>query len=521
MSGFSTEAPRNLALLFDEAFGRAEDRPVFRHQSGKVLLTYAGLRAGVARFANALGALGIEPGDRVTVQLEKSIASVMLYLAVLRAGAIYQPLNPAYTAAEVRYFIADAEPALVVCDPSRHSEFRALADGQGVHAIATLDGAGEGSLAALALRMDTYHPAVERNGDDLAALIYTSGTTGRSKGAMLSHDNLSSNALTLAHLWRLERSDVLVHALPIFHVHGLFVALGTAFLAGAEMIWLDRFDAETVIDAFSRATVFMGVPTFYTRLLSSPQLTRAACGGMRLFISGSAPLLAETHHAFAERTGHRILERYGMTEAGMIASNPYEGARVAGTVGFALPNVDIRVADANGHEVPRGEIGIIEINGPNVFQGYWRMPEKTRDEFRSDGYFITGDVGTMDGEGRLTIIGRAKDVIITGGLNVYPKEVEHVLDRMEMVVESAVFGVAHPDFGEAVVAAVVAKHPRPSEKLIIETASRELARFKLPKSVFFVNDLPRNAMGKVAKAELRARFADAFSRAATPPRREG
>jgi malonyl-CoA/methylmalonyl-CoA synthetase len=285
------------------------------------------------------------------------------------------------------------------------------------------------------------------------------------------------------------------------------------------MIWLDRFDTEAVLAALGRATVLMGVPTFYTRLLSSPRLTPEACSGMRLFISGSAPLLAETHHAFTERTGHPILERYGMTEAGMIASNPYDGERVAGTVGFPLPDVSIRVADANGREVPRGEIGVVEIKGPNVFKGYWRMPEKTRDEFRSDGYFITGDVGTMDAEGRLTIVGRAKDVIITGGLNVYPKEVEQVLDRIQGVVESAVIGVPQPDFGEAVVAAVVAEDPPPSEKLIIEMLASELARFKLPKRVFFVNGLPRNAMGKVAKAELRTRFADAFSRAATPPRR--
>jgi malonyl-CoA/methylmalonyl-CoA synthetase len=516
----STGSTRNLSALFDEAFEEAGDRLAFRSPQGDVLLTYAALRDGVARYANALMALGIEPGDRVTVQVEKSLPGVMLYLATMRSGAVYQPLNPAYTLAEVDYFAADAEPKIIVCDPGRQAEMRAIADRRGVHAVVNLDRHGQGSLAALAARMKTYHVAAERGADDLAGLIYTSGTTGRSKGAMLTHGNLASNALTLHRVWHFEPGDVLIHALPIFHVHGLYVALGTAFLNRSEIVWFDRFDADAVIGALPRATVLMGVPTFYTRLLASPRLTANACRGMRLFVSGSAPLLAETHKEFAERARHLILERYGMTETGMITSNPYDGERTAGTVGFALPEVGVRIADSEGRELRRGEIGTIEVRGPNVFKGYWRMPDKTARDFRADGYFITGDVGTMDEAGRVSILGRAKDVIISGGFNIYPKEIEDELDEIEGVVESAVIGVPHPDWGESVVAVVIGKGALPAEAEIIARLAGRLAKFKLPKRIVLAGELPRNAMGKVQKSELRKAYADTFTQftqAAAPP----
>ncbi|HKQ95560.1 MAG TPA: AMP-binding protein, partial [Aestuariivirgaceae bacterium] len=351
---------------------------------------------------------------------------------------------------------------------------------------------------------------VDRGRDDLAGLLYTSGTTGPAKGAMITHGNLSSNARALLGAWAFEPGDVLIHGLPLFHVHGLYVALNTAFLNGSPLIWLPRFDAPALVGLLAQATLFMGVPTHYTRLLAEPGLDSRACRAMRLFVSGSAPLLPETHVAFRERTGHAILERYGMTETGMIASNPYRGDRRPGTVGFALPGIAVRIADADGREPPRGEPGVIEVKGPNVCRGYWRKPERTAEDFRGDGYFITGDVGVMDGEGRVAILGRTRDLIITGGLNVYPREVEAALDALPGVVESAVVGVPHPDFGEGVVAAVVAGEGPVDEAAIIAALAESLAGFKLPKRVFRVADLPRNAMGKVEKAKLRERFADTF-----------
>jgi malonyl-CoA/methylmalonyl-CoA synthetase len=388
---------RNLYSAFDRVFEGAGGKTAFVAAGGATLLTYADLRKAASRYANALIALGIEPGDRVAVQVEKSLANVLLYLAVMKVGAVYQPLNPAYTESEVEYFVGDAGPEIVVCDPSRQKSMRQLADRHRVAAVVNLDAKGEGSLADLAARMDDRHETVARQADDLAGLLYTSGTTGRSKGAMITHGNLASNAETLVKLWGFRSGDVLLHALPIFHVHGLYVALNTSFLNGSEIIWFDRFDAGATIAALPQATLMMGVPTFYTRLLAAPGLTREACRNMRLFISGSAPLLAETHREFSARTGHAILERYGMTETGMIASNPYDGERIAGSVGFALPGVDVRIAG-----------DVIEVKGPNVFKGYWRMPEKTAEDFTADGYFITGDVGTMDAHGRLTISGRAR-----------------------------------------------------------------------------------------------------------------
>lgn len=493
----------NLYLAFERVFAASAGRTALRSADGATRLSFGDLAEGAARYANALATLGVEPGDRVTVQIEKSPASVLLYLAVLKQGAVYQPLNTAYTAAEVDYFVADAQPKLIVCDTARQGEMRALADRHKVFAVANLDSQGEGSLANLAASMDDRHETAARTADDLAGLLYTSGTTGRSKGAMISHDNLASNARALVDLWRITADDRLLHALPVFHVHGLYVALNTAFLAGSEIIWFPRFDAGAMIAAMPHATLMMGVPTFYTRLLGHPALTRETAAGMRLFISGSAPLLAETHEAFAARTGHAILERYGMTETGMITSNPYDGPRVPGSVGFALPGVAVRITGSRP--------GVIEVKGRNVFKGYWRMPEKTRQEFTGDGYFITGDVGSMDATGRVSIVGRAKDMIISGGFNVYPKEIEDVLDTFPGIGESAVIGVPHPDFGEGVVAVVTASGPLPSEPEIIAAASERLARFKVPKRIFELPELPRNAMGKVQKAELRKLYAACFS----------
>ena len=492
----------NLYARFETVFQANAARTAIRSADGRMSLSYGDLAAGVARYANALAVLGVEPGDRVTVQVEKSIPNVLLYLAVMKAGGVYQPLNTAYTETEVEYFVGDAEPKVIVCDPSRQTAMRTLGDRHKIFAVVNLDTSGNGSLATLAATMDSRHETVARKADDLAGLLYTSGTTGRSKGAMITHGNLASNAVTLVKLWHINAADVLLHALPIFHVHGLYVALNTAFLAGAEMVWFPKFDAKALIAAMPQATLMMGVPTFYTRLLGETGFTAETARSMRLFISGSAPLLAETHQSFSARTGHAILERYGMTETGMITSNPYEGSRVPGTVGFALPDVSVRISG--------GQPGVLEVKGPNVFSGYWRMPEKTKEEFTEDGWFITGDVATIDDEARVTIVGRAKDLIISGGFNVYPKEIEEVLDAMPGIGESAVVGVPHPDFGEGVVAVVTAKGPLPPEAEMIAMLAKSLAKFKVPKKIFTVEELPRNAMGKVQKAELRKRHAGLF-----------
>jgi malonyl-CoA/methylmalonyl-CoA synthetase len=492
----------NLYSRFEAAFLKNPGKVAIRDGLSGATLTFGDLMEGASRYANALSVVGVEAGDRVTVQVEKSVANVLLYLAVLKSGAVYQPLNSAYTETEVDYFVGDAEPKAIICDPSRQQAMRALADRRGVNAVMNLGRDGSGSLEALAAAMDTRHDTAGRAEDDLAGLLYTSGTTGRSKGAMVTHGNLASNAETLVKLWQFQPDDVLLHALPVFHVHGLYVALNTSFLNGSEILWFERYDAAAALAAFTKATVMMGVPTFYTRLLDQPGLTAEACAKVRLFISGSAPLLAETHRTFRERTGHAILERYGMTETGMITSNPYDGARVPGTVGMALPGVSVRIAG----EQP----GVIEVKGPNVFKGYWRMPEKTREDFTADGYFITGDIGVIDAEGRVTISGRAKDLIISGGFNVYPREVEDVIDDLPGVIESAVIGVPHPDFGEAVVAVIAAKQALPDEAAMIATIAKQLAKFKVPKRIFVVEDLPRNTMGKVQKAELRKLHAKVF-----------
>ena len=417
------------------------------------------------------------------VQAGKSVEIAFLYLACLRAGLVYVPLNTAYTPAELAYFIADAEPALIFAP-------------------------GHLDLAALKATPCAFE-TVARGPGDLAAILYTSGTTGRSKGAMLSHENLASNARVLKDYWHWQPGDVLIHALPIYHVHGLFVALHGALLNGSTMLWHEGFDAGAVLADMANATILMGVPTFYVRLLADPGLCRDAVSAMRLFVSGSAPLLEATFAAFEERTGHRILERYGMTEAGMICSNPYEGPRMPGTVGFALPGIDARVADDKGEELPRGAAGVLEIRGPNLFKGYWRNPEKTAEEMRADGYFITGDIATMAEDGRVALVGRAKDLIIAGGLNIYPKEIELLLDAVPGVAESAVIGVPHSDLGEAAVAVVVRSDPALDEAAILAAVS-DLARFKQPRRILFTDALPRNAMGKVRKAALRDAHRDLF-----------
>lgn len=501
-------ADANLYTLLEAAFVRAGDKSAFVQQSG-ARTSYRDLATEVARYAGALVAAGVKPGDRVMVQAEKSLPSVYLYLATLKVGAVYNPLNTAYTAAELEYFISDAEPQLFVAPAAVKERVLATAAGKAIPAVETLEANGTGSIADRAMSASPSKVTVPRDRSDLAALLYTSGTTGRSKGAMITHENLSSNALTLSEYWGFSSNDVLLHALPIFHVHGLFVALHTALLNGATMLWHAKFDLEAVLTDLPSASVMMGVPTFYTRLLGSPKFTRDSVRNMRLVISGSAPLLAETHVEFEERTGLQILERYGMTEAGMITSNPYrEGERLAGTVGYALPGIVVRVRSPEGEALPEGEPGVLEVKGPNIFSGYWRNPEKTREDFRADGYFITGDVATMGKDGRVTIVGRAKDLIISGGFNVYPKEIETEINLLPGVDESAVIGCPHPDFGEGVVAVVTGKDggPMPTEAGIIGALADRLAKFKLPKRVFVVGTLPRNAMGKVQKAELRKQY---------------
>ncbi|MFN4192237.1 MAG: AMP-binding protein [Tabrizicola sp.] len=462
--------------------------------------TYAGLLAETGRLANALLSLGLRRGDRLLLQVEKCEAVLSLYLACLRAGVVFLPVNPGYTVAETAHFLTDAEPALAVTDPGRVADLAGL----GARVMALPD------LLALAAGQAAGFDDPVHGPEDLAAILYTSGTTGRSKGVMLSRENLASNAEALVALWRFSERDVLLHALPVFHTHGLFVATNCVLYSGASMIFHRAFQPAAVLADLPRATVMMGVPTFYTRLLADPGLTREAAAHMRLFISGSAPLSPATHAEWQARTGHAILERYGMTETNMITSNPHDGPRRAGTVGMPLPGVEVRIAGPDGSIVPQGEAGAIEVRGPNVFKGYWRLPEKTAEEFR-DGWFVTGDMGAFDADGYLSILGRAKDLVITGGLNVYPAEVEAALDELPGVAASAVIGVPHPDFGEAVVACVVPAGGADLAEDRIRSALRDrLAAFKIPKRVLVLDELPRNAMGKVQKAALRQTHAGLF-----------
>jgi malonyl-CoA/methylmalonyl-CoA synthetase len=492
----------NLYDLFERHFPDAPEQTLLIVPGGSPV-SYGDLAAMSARMAHALVAAGCAPGDRVAVQADKHWHVLALYLACLRAGLVYLPLNTAYQKSELAYFFADAKPRVIVCNNDRLGVVAALgADAS----VLTIEEAVDRASAC-----EPRFTSVHRAPDDLATILYTSGTTGRSKGAMITHRNLASNAATLVDAWGFTKDDVLLHALPIYHVHGLFVATHCALLAGARMVWLAKFDAHEVVPLLPRATVMMGVPTFYTRLLAEPAFTREACASIRLFISGSAPLLAETFEAFRERTGQAILERYGMTEAGMITSNPLAGPRVGGTVGKPLHGIEVRVVDERGEAVGPGVIGAVQVRGPNIFAGYWQMPDKTREEFTGDGYFKTGDVGewVADGpaQGYLRLVGRAKDLIICGGLNVYPKEIEERIDQMEGVVESAVVAMPNPDFGEVVAAFVVRK---PGCTLtgadIIQRLKGEIAGFKVPKRVEFEDALPRNAMGKVQKAALREKL---------------
>jgi malonyl-CoA/methylmalonyl-CoA synthetase len=496
----------NLYSLFEERWSASWDTPALI-VPGAGAFSFREIDTLSARFAAILSRRGVAQGARVVTQVEKSVGAVALYLACLRLGAVFVPLNPAYTEKEVTYFLDDAEPAVFICQRAACFE-GGEADTPRIEVLGACPREG---LWAEALGMPPLEAVASCADEDLAAIVYTSGTTGRSKGAMLTHGNLASNALALHHLWGFAPGDTALHALPIYHVHGLFVALHTSFLNATPQIFLEKFDVDEVRRALPAASVLMGVPTFYSRLLDAG-IGSDECAHMRLFVSGSAPLPASVFAAWAQRTGHLILERYGMTETGMIASNPLEGARLGGTVGYPLPDVRVRIADEAGREVPRGEAGVIEVAGPNVFKGYWGMAEKTAEEFRADGFFITGDVGVMSADGRISIVGRAKDIIIAGGLNIYPKEVEDVLDAVPGVLESAVVGVPHQEMGEGAVAVLVPGKPGelvPDAALQAALDAR-LARFKHPRRFFWVGALPRNAMGKVQKAALRERFAGVY-----------
>ena len=509
----------NLYDILAARFPSDRAKPVMHLEDGSVL-SYGDLEAQAGRYARLLTDLDVKPGDRVAVQTDKSANAVFFYLGAVKMGAVYLPLNVGYTGAEIAYFLSDAKPALVVCRPESEAALREIAANSGVPHVHTMDAQGGGSLTDAAAGLEPLAESYPAAADALAAILYTSGTTGRSKGAMLTHGNLSSNALALREIWGFRPGDRLLHMLPIFHVHGLFVAINTTLANGSDMIFLPKFDAAQAVALLPRCSVMMGVPTFYVRLLAEAGFTKQVAAGMRLFVSGSAPLLEETFQAFERRTGQRILERYGMTECGMITSNPYAETpgrpRRAGTVGFALPEVTVRVADEDGRVLGREEIGVLEVKGPNVFKGYWQMPDKTAEEFRADGFFITGDMSKIDAEGYVHIVGRAKDLVISGGYNVYPKEIELVIDALPGVAESAVVGLPHPDFGEAVTAVVkrcTIHGGEIAEEAIIEACAKDLARFKVPKRVFFVEDLPRNTMGKVQKAELRKAYGETFGAA--------
>ncbi len=499
--------------LFDRFFGKhaGKDTP-FLHLPDGSILTHAAFLEMAARIAHVLTEGGLRPGDRLAAQVHKSPMALALYAACVQAGVVFLPLNTAYTVDELSYFIENSGAKTVVCDGVSEALLAPVAAQVGAR-LETLNADGSGSLSDRAKKMPSTYQTVDRAEDDLAAFLYTSGTTGRSKGAMLTQGNLMSNARTLAEHWRFTSSDVLLHALPIFHTHGLFVATNVTLEAGSSMIFLPKFDLETILACMPKSTTMMGVPTFYTRLLQDERFTRDLASHMRLFISGSAPLLADTHQEFEERTGHRILERYGMTETNMNTSNPYDGERRAGTVGFPLPGVELKITDPDtGETLPDGAVGQIEVRGPNVFKGYWQMPDKTAAELRADGFFITGDLGTIDEDGYVHIVGRNKDLIISGGYNIYPKEIELVLDAQPGVLESAVIGVPHADFGETVLGVLVPEQNQvPDLDAIQQAAGASLARFKHPRKLVIVDSLPRNTMGKVQKNILRDQYKDVFA----------
>jgi malonyl-CoA/methylmalonyl-CoA synthetase len=501
------ESNHNIYARIQQQVARYPDTILLVTETGNSY-SYADVDRISSQLAGLLSDRGLTVGDRVSVQVKKSPEALCLYLACLRGGFVFHPLNTGYQAAEMAYFLENADPKLVVCDNDKQTVLQPLVDRLGISTLLTLNADGSGTLLEQCRGRRADFAVVARAPNDLAALLYSSGTTGVPKGIMLSHHNLCSNAESLVQVWEFQPQDILLHALPIFHVHGLFVALHCVLFSGASMRWLAEFNVEQVIDALPQCTVFMGVPTYYTRLLASERFGAAVCRHMRVFISGSAPLLQETFHDFNQRTGHRILERYGMTETAMNTSNPLDGLRKPGTVGLPLPGVELRVCDQQQHALPQGAIGNLQVRGPNVFQGYWRLPEKTAEDFTADGFFNTGDKGMIDAEGYVVIVGRAKDMVISGGLNVYPKEIEQVIDALPGVVESAVIGVPHSDFGEAVVAVVVVNAAASlTEADIIESVKTLLANFKVPKRVVFVDALPRNSMGKVQKNELRGRYA--------------
>ena len=498
--------------LYDTLFGRhAGQQTPFLVLPDGTTITHDGFLATVSRYSHAITELGLKAGDRLAVQIEKSPEALAIYAACAQTGVVFLPLNTGYTANEVEYFIENSGARLLLCSEISLSELKLVTERHDALCL-TLNGDGSGSFPQRAKNQPDQFDTVTRDAEDLAAFLYTSGTTGRSKGAMLTQTNLLSNAETLVEHWKFTAEDTLLHALPIFHTHGLFVATNVTLIAGGSMIFLSKFNLDDVISQLSSATTMMGVPTFYTRLLGDPRFTKELAGHMRLFISGSAPLLAETHVQFEERTGHRILERYGMTETNMNTSNPYDGERRAGTVGFALPGVELKITNPEtGEQLPDGDIGQIEVRGPNVFKGYWKMPEKTREELRDDGFFLTGDLGQIDSDGYVQIVGRNKDLIISGGYNIYPKEVELVLDDQAGILESAVIGVPHPDFGESVVAVIVAKKGcTPDLDEIQANLGKSLAKFKQPKKMVFLPELPRNTMGKVQKNVLRDQFQKLF-----------
>ena len=498
--------------LYDGLFGvhAGKTTPFLRLVDGQII-THQDFLGTSAQIANVTAQIGLQPGDRVAVQVQKSPEALALYAACAQAGLVFLPLNTAYTVDELTYFIENSGAALIVCDAASEAKLTPVAAQLGAR-VETLNADGSGTLMDQAAAMPTGFATVDRDGDDLAAFLYTSGTTGRSKGAMLTQDNLLSNARTLVQEWRFTERDVLIHALPIFHTHGLFVATNVSLAAGSSMIFMPKFDQDAIVQAMPNATSMMGVPTFYTRLLDDDRFTRDLTAHMRLFVSGSAPLLVETHVQFEERTGHRILERYGMTETNMNTSNPYDGERRAGTVGMPLPGVELRICDADGTPLEQGEIGEIEVRGPNVFKGYWKMPEKTAAELRDNGFFITGDLGRIDEDGYVHIVGRNKDLIISGGYNIYPKEIELVLDDQPGVLESAVIGVPHPDFGETVLGVIVAENGKtPDTDAMMEAVRQSLARFKHPRQLVVVDELPRNTMGKVQKNILRDEYRGLFA----------
>ncbi len=496
----------NIYSVFEQHFPANREALFIETPTGDTY-SYATLEHEVSKLARFMSELGLTKGDRVAVQVEKSPQVLFLYLACLRAGLIYLPLNTAYTESELSYFIADAEPAMVICDPASEALFAHIGN-TSVRYILSLDASARGSLITNSNSTTATFTTVKCEEDDIAVILYTSGTTGRPKGAMITHGNLAANGLALQQTWQWQQNDVLLHALPIFHIHGLFVACHNVLLGGSKMLFVAKFDAKTVMQLLPQATVLMGVPTFYTRLLEQAEFNRDMCKHMRIFISGSAPLLEQTFYAFQQRTGHTILERYGMTETGMNTSNPIDGARLAGTVGLPLPGVTARIVDANNQPVAADEVGVLQVKGDNVFKGYWRMPEKTVEDFTDDGFFITGDLAKYTDQGYIAIVGRNKDMVITGGYNVYPKEIELLLDDIDGIKESAVIGLPHKDFGEAVTAVIVPDDmdQAPDEKLIIDTLKQQLANYKVPKKFIVLNELPRNTMGKVQKNVLRDNF---------------